>query len=322
MWIVVVTFVAFFIAVTLFVSAITASSSKEAKKTRSRLESIAAPQSDAAKDDMLALRRVERFSAVPWLDRLLRRVNLSDRLRLILYQAGLQWTVERLLLASVLLAVVFGYLVYLRTGGFFLSFAIGIGAGWAPYLYVLRQRAHRFDRMRQYLSEALDLMVAAIRAGHTFSSAMGMAAKECPEPIRGEFRQCFDEQNFGLDLRLALLNLAHRVPIHDIRMLVTAVMIQNETGGNLTEILEKVAYLIREDYRLQRQVRVHTAQGRLTGWILALLPPVLGVLLYLARPDQVSLLWQRPVGQKMLGASVVMTLAGALIIRKILRIRV
>jgi tight adherence protein B len=322
MWIVVVTFVAFFIAVTLFVSAITASSSKEAKKTRSRLESIAAPQSDAAKDDMLALRRVERFSAVPWLDRLLRRVNLSDRLRLILYQAGLQWTVERLLLASVLLAVVFGYLVYLRTGGFFLSFAIGIGAGWAPYLYVLRQRAHRFDRMRQYLSEALDLMVAAIRAGHTFSSAMGMAAKECPEPIRGEFRQCFDEQNFGLDLRLALLNLAHRVPIHDIRMLVTAVMIQNETGGNLTEILEKVAYLIREDYRLQRQVRVHTAQGRLTGWILALLPPVLGVLLYLARPDQVSLLWQRPVGQKMLGASVVMTLVGALIIRKILRIRV
>jgi tight adherence protein B len=149
-----------------------------------------------------------------------------------------------------------------------------------------------------------------------------MAAKECPEPIRGEFRQCFDEQNFGLDLRLALLNLAHRVPIHDIRMLVTAVMIQNETGGNLTEILEKVAYLIREDYRLQRQVRVHTAQGRLTGWILALLPPVLGVLLYLARPDQVSLLWQRPVGQKMLGASVVMTLVGALIIRKILRIRV
>jgi tight adherence protein B len=322
MWILVVAFVAFFIAVTLFVSAITASSSKEAKKTRSRLESIAAPQSDAAKDDMLALRRVERFSAVPWLDRLLRRVNLSDRLRLILYQAGLQWTVERLLLASVLLAVVFGYLVYLRTGVFFLSFAIGIGAGCAPYLYVLRKRAHRFDRMRQYLSEALDLMVAAIRAGHTFSSAMGMAAKECPEPIRGEFRQCFDEQNFGLDLRLALLNLAHRVPIHDIRMLVTAVMIQNETGGNLTEILEKVAYLIREDYRLQRQVRVHTAQGRLTGWILALLPPVLGVLLYLARPDQVSLLWQRPVGQKMLGASVVMTLVGALIIRKILRIRV
>src|ERR1035437_9506516 len=135
MWIVVVTFVAFFIAVTLFVSAITASSSKEAKKTLSRLESIAAPQSDAAKDDMLALRRVERFSAVPWLDRLLRRVNLSDRLRLILYQAGLQRTVARLLPAAGLLAVVFGYLVYLRTGVFFLSFAIGIGAGWAPYLY-------------------------------------------------------------------------------------------------------------------------------------------------------------------------------------------
>ena len=191
-----------------------------------------------------------------------------------------------------------------------------------PYLYVLHKRGRRFDRMRQYLPEALDLMVAAIRAGHSFSSAMGMAAKECPEPIRKEFRQCFDEQNFGLELRLALLNLAHRVPIHDVRILVTAVLIQNETGGNLTEILDKVAYLIREDFRLQRQVRVHTAQGRLTGWILSLLPPILGVLLYLVNPEQMSILWTRSSGQKMLVGAIVMTLIGGLIMRKIIRIRV
>lgn len=322
MWIVIVIFAAIFTAIVLIAFAISASTSKSAAKTVSRLESISVPQSDEAREDMLALRRVERLSAVPWLDRFLRRIDVSDRLRLILYQADLTWTVGRLLLLSAVLAVVSGYLVHLRTRALLLALAIGIAAGCLPYLYVLNKRSRRFDRMRQFLPEALDLMVAAIRAGHSFSSAMGMAAKECPDPIRKEFRQCFDEQNFGLELRLALMNLAHRVPIHDIRILVTAVLIQNETGGNLTEILEKVAHLIREDFRLQRQVRVHTAQGRLTGWILSLLPPVLGVLLYLVNPEQMSLLWTRSAGQKMLVGAVLMTLTGGLIMRKIIRIRV
>jgi tight adherence protein B len=121
---------------------------------------------------------------------------------------------------------------------------------------------------------------------------------------------------------VALLNLAYRVPIHDIRIMVAAVLIQNKTGGNLTEILEKVAYLIREDFQLQRQVRVHTAQGRLTGWILSLLPAILGVLLYLANPESMSMLWTRSVGREMLYGAIVMTLIGALLIRKIVRIRV
>lgn len=176
--------------------------------------------------------------------------------------------------------------------------------------------------MRQYLPEALDLMVSAIRAGHTFSSSMSMASRECPEPIRKEFRQCFDEQQFGLELRTALTNLAYRVPIHEIRIIVTALLIQNETGGNLTEILEKVAYLIREDFRLQRQVRVHTAQGRMTGWILSILPAVLGFVLYLLRPEHMSVLWTRSAGRVMLYGGIVMTMIGALIIRRIIRIQV
>ncbi len=322
MWIPIVVFAAFFIAIVLVAFAISTATSKGAAKTVSRLESIAAPQSDAAKEDILALRRVEQLSAVPWLDRFLKRIDISDRLRLTLYQADLQWTVGRLVLTSAALACAAGYLVHLRTHALLLAFVIGIAAGFVPYLYVLRKRGRRFDRMRQYLPEALDLMVAAIRAGHSFSSAMGMAAKECPEPIRREFRQCFDEQNFGLELRFALLNLAHRVPIHDVRILVTAVLIQAETGGNLTEILDKVAHLIREDFRLQRQVRVHTAQGRLTGWILSLLPPILGFLLYLINPEQMSILWTRSAGQKMLAGAVIMTLIGGLIMRKIIRIRV
>src|SRR6185369_1036481 len=172
--------------------------------------------------------------------------------------------------------------------------------GSIPMMNVLRKREKRFNRLRQRLPEALDMMVAGIRAGHSFTSAMGMVARESPEPVKREFRQCYDAQNFGLDLRHAMLNLGYRVPTRDIRMITAAVLIQKETGGNLTEILEKVSILIREDFRLQRQVQVHTAQGRLTGWILSILPLVLGVALYMVNPKQMSVLWERPVGLKML----------------------
>jgi tight adherence protein B len=176
--------------------------------------------------------------------------------------------------------------------------------------------------MKQCLPDGLDLMVSAIRAGHSFASALGMASRESLEPVKREFRQSFDEQNFGLDLRVAMTNLAYRVPINDIRMVVTAVIIQKETGGNLTEILEKVAHLIREDFRLQRQVAVHTAQGRLTGGILAFLPVILGIGLYLVNPEHMSLLWRHPIGLRMLQGGVVMMVIGGLLIRRIVRIEI
>lgn len=321
MAILVIIFIAFFVAVSLVLYAV-AGGKGASKQATTRLEKLAAPQSDATRDDDLTVRRADELSALPWLDNILRKVHLSERLRLLLYQAELQWTVGRLLLISAVLGCIGGALVELRTGALFLSLLVGLSAASAPFLYVLNKRSRRFDRMRQYLPEALDLMVAAIRAGHTFASSMSMAARECPEPIRREFRQTFDEQQFGLDLRVALTNLGYRVPIHEIRIIITAILIQNETGGNLTEILEKVAYLIREDFRLQRQVRVHTAQGRLTGWILSFLPPVLGFVLYLIRPEHMSVLWTRPAGRTILYGGIVMTLIGALIIRKIIRIEV
>jgi tight adherence protein B len=318
----IVIFVAFFAAACLLLLVTMSGGGKEAKQTRSRLEQIRASQGDVAADESLNLRRVEQLSTLPWLNELLQKVDFTDSLRRLLQQADVNWTVGRLLLISAALACAGGYPVYLRTGALFLSLFIAALAALGPFAYVLQRRNARFDRMRQYLPEALDLMVSAIRAGHSFSSAMGMTATESPEPVRREFRQCFDEQNFGLEPRQALMNLAHRVPIHDIRIMVTAVLIQSDTGGNLTEILEKVAYLIREDFRLQRQVRTHTAQGRLTGWILSMLPPILGVFLYLASPDNMSILWKRSEGRVMLYAGTIMTLTGALIIRKIIRIRI
>ena len=301
---------------------LTSQNSKEIKQVRERLQALSAPQAPLEEDEFDMVRPTQVLSTVPWLDKLLGKLDLAPRLRLLIYQAGMKWSVGRLVLLAMFFAMVSGYLVYWRTGGVLAALLTAVAGGAAPFAFVFWKRGKRFDRVRQLLPDALDMMSSAIRAGHSFSSAMGMVAKESVEPIRSEIRQCFDEQNFGLELRAAMSNLAYRVPIRDIRVVVTAVLIQKETGGNLTEILDKVAYLIREGFRLQRQVRVHTAQGRMTGWVLSILPVILGFLLYLVNPDHMSVLWKRPIGWKLIYTALVMETIGALIIRKIVRIEV
>ena len=315
-------FILVFLAVLLLGMSLNQGKAEETRKTLSRLEAIATTRSEGELEEPLDLRREEQLSQIPWVDRVLKQTDITNKLRLMLAQADLKWTVARLLLMSLFAFLLFGYVIYLRTEAVLLAMLVGLVGASLPFIFVRWKRGKRFDKIREQLPEALDTMVAAIRAGHSFNSALGMTAKEAPDPVRGEFRQCFDEQNFGLDLRVSLGNLEHRVPLHDIRIMVAAILIQRESGGNLTEILEKVAYLIREDFRLQRQVRVHTAQGRLTGWILSILPVVLTFLLYLINPEHMSLLWKRSIGLKLLYGATVMTVIGALIIRKIVNIRI
>jgi len=322
MWILVIVFAAFFAALVLAGFGLSARASKEFKETTTRLAALTAPQSAAAREDVYNVRREETLSTLPWLDELLRKLDLSERLRLFMYQADMKSTAGRIILWAVLLALAAGTLVQLRTGAALLAIIVAGCAAATPFLYVLRRRNRRFDQMRQFLPEALDLMAGAIRAGHSIASAMGMVAKESPEPIRREFRQCFDEQNYGLELRAAFSNLQYRMPIGEIRMIVTAVLIQSESGGNLTEILENVAHLVRENFRLRRQVQVHTAQGRMSGWVLTLMPVAIGFLLYLISPAQMSVLWTNPTGRKLMYAAVAMTALGGLMIRKIVRIRI
>jgi tight adherence protein B len=322
MWIAVI-FAAIFTAIALLAFAITAGKAARTKQTTARLKEIQLNlPHEAAPEKPVEFRITESFSTLPWLDKLLKKVNLAPELRLLLRQADLKWTVGRLILLCLLLGLCSGYLVYMRTGAVLLALLIVGAAGACPIFYVLHMRQRRFDRIRAILPDAIDLMVAAIRAGHSLTSAMGMVSRESPEPVRGEFRQCFDEQNFGLDLRSTLANLMRRLPIHDIQIITAGILVQKDTGGNLAEILEKVSYLIREDFRLQRQVGVHTAQGRLTGYILAALPLLLGIGMYILNPGQMSLLWTRPSGLKMLYGSIASTAIGMLIIRKIVRIRV
>jgi tight adherence protein B len=314
-------FAAVFLVAALVMAAAGAGTLEQQKQTLNRLDSVLIGARTSG-DEVLDVRREEVLSTIPWLNRWLQRIDLFPKLRLLLYQADLKWTVGGLLLMCAFVWVIAANAIYWRTGAVAFSILLGCIPGAGPLGYVLAKRSARFDRFEERLPDALDMMVSALRAGHSFTSAMGTAAREASQPVAGELKTCVDEQNFGLELRAAMANLATRVPIDDVRMIVTAVLIQKESGGNLAEILEKVASIIRDRFRLKRQIRVYTAQGRLTGWILAILPVVLGVGLYMVNPANMSLLWKRPVGVKLLWTACIMTTIGALIIRKIIRVRI
>ena len=263
-----------------------------------------------------------RLSAIPWLNHWLTKLNLASVSSLYLYQAGVTLTLGTLVLTSIAGFVFLGYVLYLRLGAALPALLLSAGFLPLPFLYVRHRRTKRLSKLEQQLPEALGMMVSALRVGHSLIASLGAVAQDSHEPISGEIRKCFEEQNYGVDLRTALVNLTQRAPIQDFRIFVAAVLIQKESGGNLAEVLEKVAETTRERFRLKKQVSVHTAQGRLTGWILSLLPLGLGLAMYFVNPDGMSVLWKRPMGLKLLYTAIGMDIAGALIIRKIVRIRV
>jgi len=320
--IVVLVFAGVFAVLSLLMFAAGSGASQQAKMTRANLVTALASRTRSSIDQMVDVRKSELLSAVPWINRWLSRLEVAPRLRAILRQANLQWTVGRLLLISAACFIVPAYLVYLRTNTFVLEVLVGLVAAYLPFAYVLRRRTSRFNKFDQGLPEALDLMVSALRAGHSLVSALRLVAHESSDPIGTEFRICFDEQNYGLELRTAMENLVARVPLQDLRIVATAILIQKESGGNLAEVLDKAAYLIRERFQLKRQIRVHTAQGRLTGWILTILPFVLGVALYFISPDTMRVLWTRKIGIDMLCASAAMTIVGGFVINRIVNMKV
>ncbi len=202
--------------------------------------------------------------------------------------------------------------------------ALGVGAalGFAPFGFVLFKRGRRLSSFEKGLPEALDLMVSGLRAGQSLLAAMALVARECADPIGTEFKICFEEQNYGLEMKEALENLQIRIPVQDLKIVTTAILIQKESGGNLAEVLDKTSYIIRDRFRLKREIMVHTAQGRLTGLILSLLPVVLGVGIYFVDPGMISILWHRDIGIKMLWGAFGLTLFGGFVIFKIVDIDV
>lgn len=278
------------------------------------------PQDDDI--DVSDLRKTEELSSIPWLNRILLRFEVVPRLRLLLYQANVRWTASILLLLTGACFIVPLYLVQLITGQFVAALLAGVLLAFVPWIYVFQKRKARFRKFEADLPEALDLMVSALRVGHSLNSTLSLVSSECADPLSGEFRICFEEQNYGLDFGTTLDNLITRMPLPDLKMVVTAMVIQRETGGNLAEILDNTAHVIRDRFALQRQVRTHTAQGRLTGWILTILPLVIATLMFFISPHVIGTLWTDPIGRKLIYAGVVLIFIGGLVIRKIVNLEV
>jgi tight adherence protein B len=270
----------------------------------------------------LDIRKPEVLSSIPWLNKKLLKFELTPYLRRILAQAELDWSAGRLLVMTAAAIVLPAYVLYLYFENTLVSLGAGLVLGAVPFGFVLYKRSRRMGLFEKGLPEALDLMVSGLRAGHSLLAAMALVARECADPVGGEFKLCFEEQNYGLEMTRALDNLLLRVPLQDMKITATAILIQKESGGNLAEVLDKTSHVIRERFRLKRQIMVHTAQGRLTGWILTLLPVVLGIAIYFVDPGMISILWHRDIGIKMLWGAAGMTALGGFVIHHIVDIDV
>jgi len=247
------------------------------------------------------------------------RIHLVDRM---LLQSGLNISVAGFI-AITSLALASGAVVGLLLAvSSWVAFVIAIVAGIIPYLYVKKSKFKRMEIIELQLPDSLDLMGRAMRAGHAFPSALQMVSSEMPDPIASEFRIVFDEINYGIPAQEALMNLSTRVPSTDLSYFVIAVLIQRETGGNLAELLGNISHLIRERMKLLGTVRVLSAEGRLSAWILTLLPFVLGFVLNLVNPNFLSMLWTDPLGIKMVIYALGLMVIGIFTMSRIIKIRV
>lgn len=291
----------------------------QATKVRTRLQALAAVRDRSQEAKVLKERLLSEASA---LDRFVLRLPHARFMEALLVQSGLHWTAARLLAWSAGAAVAGFVLAQALHQPWYVNAGLTLLAGALPVLYVSHRRARRLHKLEEQLPDALDLLVRGLRAGHAFSSTLKMAGEELQQPIRSEFAATHDEINFGVSLQQALTNLSERVPVTDLRYFVVAVLIQRESGGNLTEILGNLSRLIRERLKLLARVRVLSSEGRLSAWILGVMPFALAGLLQLTNPDFIGKLWTDPIGIAIVQSMLVLMAIGIVIMRKIIRIRV
>jgi tight adherence protein B len=291
----------------------------QARVLRDRLSATQKP-TEAPVD--VALLRDEMMSRIPAFDTILRRSERISALQEMLSQGDVDVRAGNFLIFCLLASVAFGAAFMIAGGSVLFGWAGLVLGFFIPYAYASHRRAKRFQRFEERFPEAIDTLARAVRAGHAFTTALEMIANEISEPVAGEFRQLFEEQKFGLPVRDALLNLADRIPLVDVKFFVTAVMLQRETGGNLAEILDNLSYVIRERFKILRQVRVHTAQGRLTMVLLMALPPTIVVVMLTLNPGFIRPLFTDPLGHVLIVAGIVLQTVGYFFIRRIIRIQV
>ncbi len=262
-----------------------------------------------------------RLSHIPLLDRLLRkRQNVAGPVEQLLVEAGLTITVGTFVLMVAVAAAAGGVAAWMLTGMFSAAAVLALLGGLVPYLVVKRKRAVRLRVFEEQFPEAIDLISRALRAGHAFTTGLGMVADEIPAPVGQEFRRLYDEQNFGMSLPDAMRAMARRVPVLDARFFVTAVLTQRESGGNLSEVLDNLASVMRERFKLKRQIRVISAHGRISAWVLSCLPPALAAILFVLSPDFMRILWEDPLGVRLVLVAITLQVVGTIIIARMVRI--
>ena len=296
------------------------------RNARARLlrDRLAAVQKAAEREpsEELALLRDEMLSEIPALDNILRRSERVSNFQMVLSQAGIEMRAGNMLMVCVgsgvalgLIALILGRQAVFAWAGLFLGSIL-------PYSYASYRRGKRFQQFEALFPEAIDTLARAVRAGHAFTSAIELISNEVAEPVASEFRKLFEEQKFGMPVRDALLNLAERMPLVDVKFFVTAVMLQRETGGNLAEILDNLSYMIRERFKIMRQVRVFTAQGRLTMLLLMSLPPVIVAVMEFMNPSFIQPLFADHLGHILVLIGITLQTVGYFVIRRIIHIQV
>jgi tight adherence protein B len=269
-----------------------------------------------------SLLREKSEGPLPNVDRVARQALGGSTFELWLEQTGTGMSVSSSILMTLVFGVVGAFAAVTFSGmGWTMPIGFGLGLCLVP-AFLRHKRSARFYKFEETFPEALDLMSRGIRAGHAFSAGMKMVSEELGEPVGPEFRKAFDEQNFGLPLKESLNNLCKRVPLLDVRFFSTAVLIQRETGGNLSEILDNLANVVRERFKIRRQVRVHTAHGRFTGYVLMALPAFLGIALSFINPEHMAMLFEERIGQLMIMATIIMQAIGFFWIRQVIKIEV
>jgi tight adherence protein B len=291
----------------------------ERRRLERRLREVG-PVSDDATETSVVMRQAE--GPLPGLDKMLAQIDAGARLATLLEQAGVRMTPGGFAMTVLIFASTAAALAFLFSGEPVALMVMAPIGGMLPIFWLKQRKSSRMKKFEEDFPEALDLLSRAIRAGHAFQTGLGMVAEEMRAPVGPEFKKVFDQQNFGLPLRDAMNGLATRVPLLDVKFFITAVAIQRESGGNLSEILDNLSHVVRERFKIQRQVRVHSAHGRITGFVLLALPAALGVALSFINPDHMKLLWEEQMGRTMLMAVIVMQTVGYVWIRRVIKIEV
>jgi tight adherence protein B len=319
-----ISFIVFLFALFLVLGAyILATHGSDAKRARLRQRlSDALLHSAHTEDIEVILARNELMSEIPLVNRSLVRIQAALQLKRMLDQADLHITPSRLIMFSGMAGMLAAMAVAVISISVLAMVGAGVFAASLPFVHVWWRRKKRFDAFLENLPDALDLMSRSLSAGHAFPEALHMVSTEMPEPIATEFRKTYEEQNLGLSLKLAMENLTDRIPLLDLKMCVTAVMIQRETGGNLAEILEKVAYTIRERFRIMGDLKTLTTSSRLSAWLLCALPIFVTFVITAMNPEYMSILWKDHRGHYLIAAALFLQLTGMLIVRKILDIKI